>query len=64
MFFQEGPAQTFGYLVLGYAVILGTMALFIASLIARFRSLRLDLKALDELEQSETGRQSGSRPSK
>jgi hypothetical protein len=64
MFFQEGPAQTFGYLVLGYAVILGTMALFIASLIARFRSLRLDLKALDELEQSETGRQSGSRASK
>jgi len=62
MFFQEGPAQTLGYMVLGYAVILGTMALFIASLILRFRSLRLDLKALDEQQKGAAGRQSGSRP--
>ena len=61
MFFQEGPAQTLGYMVLGYAVILGTMALFIASLIVRFRSLRLDLKALDGRQEGEGGRKSGAR---
>ena len=61
MFFQEGPAQTLGYMVLGYAVILGTMALFIASLIVRFRSLRLDMNALDELQKGEAGRKSGTR---
>jgi hypothetical protein len=64
MLFQEGPAQTFGYMVLGYAVILGTMGLFIASLIVRTRNLKLDLKALDEWEKDKAGKPSGSRSSK
>ena len=49
MFFQEAPAETFNYLVFGYAVILGTMALFVASLLIRFKNLRRDLELLDEL---------------
>ena len=50
MMLQETPAETFGYLVLGYAVILGTMGLFVASLISRFRNLRKDLELLEEIE--------------
>lgn len=50
MMLQETPAETFGYLVLGYAVILGTMGLFVASLISRFRNLGKDLELLEEIE--------------
>ncbi|HET7011427.1 MAG TPA: hypothetical protein VFI11_11695 [Anaerolineales bacterium] len=50
MIFQEGPAETLNYMILGYAVILGAMALFVISLIVRFRNLRKDVELLDELE--------------
>ncbi|MEJ2011217.1 MAG: hypothetical protein P8X64_03210 [Anaerolineales bacterium] len=51
MWLQEAAANTFGYMVLGYAVILGTMTLFILSIALRTRSLRRDEELLDELEQ-------------
>jgi len=50
MMLQETPAETFGYMVLGYSVILGTMALFVLSLVSRFRNLRKDLELLEEIE--------------
>jgi hypothetical protein len=50
MLLQEAPAETFGYMVFGYAVILGTMALFIVSLISRHRNLRRDLEVLDQVQ--------------
>ena len=50
MFFQETPADTFNFMVYGFAVILGSIALFIVSLARRFSSLRRDLQVLDELE--------------
>ncbi|HEX9675220.1 MAG TPA: hypothetical protein VGA07_04525 [Anaerolineales bacterium] len=50
MFFQEAPADTFNYMVLGFAVILGTMGLHVASLLVRFRNLRRDLEVLEEVQ--------------
>ncbi len=50
MMFQEGPADTLNYMIAGYAVILGTIGLYIVSLIMRFRSLRQDDVLLDEIE--------------
>jgi hypothetical protein len=50
MFFQEAPAETFNYMVLGFAVILGTMGLHVVSLLVRFRNLRRDLEVLDEVQ--------------
>ncbi len=47
MFFQEAPADTFNYMVLGYGVIFAVMGLFIASLVVRFRNLGRDLELLD-----------------
>jgi hypothetical protein len=47
---QEAPADTVNYMILGFVVILGTMAVFIASLIVRFRNLQRDVELLDELE--------------
>jgi hypothetical protein len=50
MMFLEGPADTTNYMIAGYAVILGTMGLYIISLIVRFRSLRQDERLLDEMD--------------
>ncbi len=50
MLFQDAPADTFNYMVLGYGVILGTMTLFIVSLFVRFRNLRRELEYLEESE--------------
>jgi len=50
MYFQQGPADTVNYMIMGFAVILGTMALFIVSLMVRFQNLRKDQAVLDEIE--------------
>ena len=46
----EGPAQTFNYMLLGYAAILGCMAVLLVSMIARYRTLKRDLRMLQDLE--------------
>ncbi len=50
MFIQQGPADTVNYMIMGFSVILGTMALYIASLFVRVQSLRKDQAVLDELD--------------
>ena len=40
-------------MILGYSVIFGVMALYLVSLVVRFRNLRQDEKTLDELEKKE-----------
>ena len=50
MFFQQGPAETTSYMILGFAVILGMMAVYILSLVVRIRNLARDKNMLDELE--------------
>lgn len=50
MLFQEAPAETFNFMILGFGVILGSMALFVISLFVRFRNFRRELKYLEETE--------------
>ncbi len=50
MLLQEGPAETFDFMVLAYTVILGTIAIFILSLRVRFRNLERDVDVLEQLE--------------
>jgi hypothetical protein len=50
MMLQEPTPDTYGYMLLGYGVILGTMVLFVASLVSRFRNLRRDLELMDEVQ--------------
>ncbi|HKY84286.1 MAG TPA: hypothetical protein VJ160_05610 [Anaerolineales bacterium] len=52
MHFQDATADTLNYMILGYAVILGAMALYVLSLWIRTRNARRDLTALGELESS------------
>ncbi len=51
MFIQEAPADTFGYMFFGYAVILITMAFYIVSLRVRTKNLQKDLELLTEIEE-------------
>ena len=51
MFIQEAPADTFGYMFFGYAVILATMAFYIVSLRVRTKNLQKDLELLTEIEE-------------
>lgn len=53
MYLLQAPAETFNYMVLGFSVILGVMALYIISLMIRFRNLSKDLELLDEIEAAE-----------
>ncbi len=46
----DGPAQTFNYMLLGYAVILGCVAIMVISLVARYRALKRELQMLQDLE--------------
>jgi len=46
----DGPAQTFNYMLLGYAVILGCVAIPVISLVARYRALKRELQMLQDLE--------------
>jgi hypothetical protein len=53
MIYQPPPAETFGYMVLGFAVILGSMTLFLLSLVVRFNNLKRDLDLLEEMRVEE-----------
>jgi|GEM_PF-5383419 len=47
MLFQEASVNTFNYMLLGFSAILGIMALFLISLVVRFRNLCRDLEQLE-----------------
>ena len=47
MLFQEVSINTFNYMLLGFSVILGIMALFLISLLVRFRKLYRELEQLE-----------------
>ena len=49
-FLQDAPAQTTAYMIAGYAVIFGTMLIYLVSLFVRERNLRQDLELMRDLE--------------
>jgi hypothetical protein len=51
IFLQQGPAQTSNYMIAGYAVIFGVMAIYLVSLAIRRRNLRRDMDVLEEIEE-------------
>ena len=46
----QAPIETTNYMIAGYAVIFGVMALYLVSLVLRRRNLRRDLEMLEELD--------------
>jgi hypothetical protein len=51
MFLQEAPAETTSYMIFGFSVIFGTMLIYLASYINRWRNLVKDQELLDEFEE-------------
>jgi hypothetical protein len=45
---QDGPAQTTNYMIAGYVVIFGVIAIYLLSLYIRQRNLKQDLAILEE----------------
>ena len=46
MFLQEAPAETFNYMAFGFIVILGTMGLYLLSLVNRYSNLEREMELL------------------
>ena len=46
---MQETANTFGYMVLGYGVILATMGLYLLSLYIRTRNLKRDMELLEDV---------------
>ena len=46
----QAPSETFNYMVLGYAFILGVLSLYLISIVIRFRNLRNEFELLKEVE--------------
>jgi hypothetical protein len=57
MLLLEPPADTFSFMLLGFGVILGTMALFLVSLLVRFNNLSRDFKLIEDLEADKVNRE-------
>jgi hypothetical protein len=53
MLFAEGTPNTINYFIAGYVVFFTIMALYLASLVIRYRNLKQDLAVLQEMEQSD-----------
>jgi hypothetical protein len=65
MFFQEPPPDTSNYMVAGYIVAFVVMAIYLASLLIRWRNLTQDMDALDQLQrQPPPGPRLKTRPSR
>jgi hypothetical protein len=48
-----GPIETTNYMIAGYTVIFGVMAVYLVSLIVRWRKHEQDLQVLQELDDKE-----------
>lgn len=47
---QQGPIETTNYMIAGFTVIFGVMALYLVSMVLRRRNLKRDLEVLEELD--------------
>lgn len=53
---MDAPANTLTYFIAGYAVIFGVMAIYLISLLIRWRNLRQDEVVLEELDKQNVDR--------
>lgn len=53
MMFLQTPADTGAYMILGFAVIFGTLIIYLFSLFVRRKNLKQDMETLEELEETE-----------
>lgn len=49
----DAPAETLNFMLLGYGVILGTIAFYLISVFTRFQNMRQEIQILEEIEETE-----------
>ncbi|HET9910638.1 MAG TPA: hypothetical protein VFQ13_02050 [Anaerolineales bacterium] len=64
MFFQETTPDTSGYMIAGFAIAFIVMALYVASISWRARSLNQDMTILEEMDKSATPAQAANKSAK
>jgi|RifCSP13_3_1023840.scaffolds.fasta_scaffold335510_2 hypothetical protein len=62
MLFQEPPPDTSAYMVAGYVVAFSVMAIYLLSLVVRWRNLNRDLETLETLSREEQSKRPGKAP--
>jgi len=50
MLFLQSPPDTSAYMIAGYVMIFGVMAIYVASFFTRTRNLKRDLEILSEVD--------------
>jgi hypothetical protein len=53
MFLDQGPIESTGYMIAGYAVIFGAMLIYLISLFVRTMNLKRDIEVLEDIESTE-----------
>ena len=53
MLYLQTPADTTSYMIMGFIVIFGTLAIYLFSLYVRRRNLQQDMELLEELEKNQ-----------
>lgn len=54
MLFQQGPAETTNFMIMGFVVIFGVMALHVWSLNSRRKNLEKDIELIEELNKEKS----------
>ncbi len=52
MFFQEATPDTSGYMIAGYLIAFSVMAIYLFSLVIRWRNLKQDLEMLEGMHRA------------
>lgn len=53
MFLDQGPIESTGYMIAGYAVIFGVMLIYLISLFVRTMNLKRDIEVLEDIESTD-----------
>lgn len=53
MFLDQGPLESTGYMIAGYAIIFGVMLIYLISLFVRTMNLKRDIEVLEDIESTD-----------
>jgi hypothetical protein len=53
MFLDQGPIESTGYMIAGYAVIFGVMLIYLISLFVRTMRLKREIEVLEDIESTD-----------
>jgi hypothetical protein len=61
MFFLDTPPDTSGYMIAGYTIFFVVAAIYLISLVVRWRNLNQDLSLLEKMDQENGQKRAGTK---